>query len=650
MSHRFTWRSAVAALGAVTVALTASACSDNSSPIEAGIVVKKVENLPTDFAAGVDVSTVLSLEESGVTFKDWNGKPADLFTVLKESGITHVRVRVWNDPFDADGNGYGGGNVDPKRATEIGKRATKAGLKVVVDFHYSDFWADPAKQMAPKAWKGMSSTDKAKAAGTFTHDTLEEMKAAGVDVAMVQTGNETNNGVAGVTAWDGMCAIFTAGAAAVREVYPKALVAVHFTNPEADGSYARIAKILDNYHVDYDVFASSYYPYWHGTTENLTAVLKDIADTYGKKVMVAETSWARTLDDADGYPNTIASAVDASQYPISVQGQADAVRDVVQAVANVGPAGIGVFYWEPAWLPVGGQDQLAANKKLWEQFGSGWATSFAGSYDPKDAGANFGGNSWDNQTLFDADGMPLESLRVFEYARRGATAPLAVSQIDAPQLSVQVGGSVDLPATVTVHYNDGTSAEVAVTWPSGAVDTSAEGTKEVTGTIADGAKPATYDVVATIAVGPINKLLNPGFEDDDLSMWTLTSTGSKFAVVADNLPAAIDKRVLNFWSDADFAFSASQTVTGLTPGTYNVRVSIHGEDKDPAGAAIALNATGSEGTWTAPLQLNGWQAWYQGEITGAVVGADGTLTVSVDGTAGAQDWGFIDGFVLEPQD
>ena len=261
--------------------------------------------MPDDFAAGVDVSTVLSLEESGVTFKGWDGKPADLFAVLKESGITHVRVRVWNDPFDAEGNGYGGGNVGPDRATEIGKRATKAGLKVLVDFHYSDFWADPAKQMAPKAWKDMSNPEKATAAGDFTRDTLKQMKDAGVDVAMVQTGNETNNGVAGVTAWDGMCAIFNAGAAAVREVYPEALVAVHFTNPEQEGSYAHIAQILNNFNVDYDVFASSYYPYWHGTTENLTAVLKDIADTYGKKVMVAETSWARTLDDADGYPNTI---------------------------------------------------------------------------------------------------------------------------------------------------------------------------------------------------------------------------------------------------------------------------------------------------------------------------------------------------------
>ena len=636
-------RAAFAALGAVTVAVGVAACSDDSGPVEAGIVVNKVENLATEFAAGVDVSSVLSLEESGVVFKDAEGKPADLFHVLKDFGITHVRVRVWNDPFDASANGYGGGNVSPERATEIGKRATDAGLKVLVDFHYSDFWADPAKQMAPKAWADMSDADRATAAGDFTRETLQAMKDAGVDVAMVQTGNETNNGVAGVIAWNGMCAIFNAGAAATRDVFPDALVAVHFTNPEQEGSYERIAEILDNFTVDYDVFASSYYPYWHGTTENLTAVLKDIADTYGKKVMVAETSWARTLDDADGYANTIGTAADATQYPISVQGQATAVRDVIQAVADVGPAGVGVFYWEPAWLPVGQPEDAVANAKLWEQFGSGWATSFAAGYDPNDAGANYGGNSWDNQSLFDVDGTPLESLRVFEYARRGATAPLAVSQVDAPQVAIQVGGTVDLPATVTAHYNDGTSAEVPVTWPSGEVATQAEGTQTVTGTLGDGT-----EVTAIINVGPINVLANPGFEDDDLSMWALESDASTFAVVADNVPAAIGERVLNFWSDKDYTFSVSQTVRDLAPGTYKVRVSAHGEDTDPAGAQLRLTARGSEGDWTAPLQLDGWQTWFEGVIEGVLVGADGTLTVGVDGTMGAEDWGFIDGFVLEP--
>ncbi|WP_062212778.1 glycosyl hydrolase 53 family protein [Demequina oxidasica] len=334
---------AVAAIG-VGAGIPATTGTD-SGVIDAGIVVDKVDGLPTDFINGVDVSSVLALEASGVIFRDDAGTPADLFAVLAEHGVTDVRVRVWNDPHDADGQGYGGGTTDAARATEIGRRATDAGLRVLVGFHYSDFWADPAKQRAPKSWEETSDEERAAVAGEFTHQTLTTMKDAGVDVRVVQVGNETNSGVAGVTAWAGIAAIFSAGSAAVRDVYPDAQVAVHFANPEKEGAYARYASILDYFDVDYDVFASSYYPFWHGTTENLTAVLSDIANTYGKQVMVAETSWVRTLEDGDGSPNVVGTADLATAYPVSVQGQATAVpgilvgEDGVATIAVTGTLG-----------------------------------------------------------------------------------------------------------------------------------------------------------------------------------------------------------------------------------------------------------------------------------------------------------------------
>ena len=134
--------------------------------------------------------------------------------------------------------------------------------------------------------------------------------------------------------------------------------------------------------------------FWHGTTSNLTSVLKNIADTYHKKVMVAETSYAYTMEDGDGHGNTIAKDSDlVSGYTASVQGQANVVRDVMAAVADVGSAGIGAFYWEPAWIPVQVYDAdaenaseiLKENKAIWEKYGSGWASSYAGEYDANDA-------------------------------------------------------------------------------------------------------------------------------------------------------------------------------------------------------------------------------------------------------------------------
>lgn len=380
--------------------------------------VEPIPDLPEDFIFGMDLSSVLSEEESGVRYYDFDGTETDLFRLLRDYGFTHVRVRVWNDPFDEEGHGYGGGNCSPERAVQIGKRAAKYGLKTIVDFHYSDFWADPGKQMIPKAWQGMDITEKTQALYDFTRETLRQFKAAGVDVAMVQVGNETNRVLCGETTWYHIQFLLQAGAEAVREVYPEALIAVHFSNPEQPGTYREYAKRLKEYGVDYDVFATSYYPFWHGTLENLSAILSEITETYGKKTIVMETSYAYTADDTDFFANTIGAGSAVNKpYPYTVQGQADAIRDVIGTVARL-PGGMGVVYWEGAWISVGGATK-EENRTLWEQYGSGWATSYAASYDPKDAGQYYGGSAVDNQALFDSAGHPLESFKLLLLLRSG---------------------------------------------------------------------------------------------------------------------------------------------------------------------------------------------------------------------------------------
>ena len=382
--------------------------------------VEKVENLSKDFIMGMDASCVPALEASGVKYYNYNGEEQEVFQTLAEAGVNYIRVRVWNDPRDASGNGYGGGNCDIDTAVEIGKRATKYGMKLLVDFHYSDFWADPGKQMAPKAWAGMDLGQKEQALYDYTKECLQKLKAAKVNVGMVQIGNETNNGIAGETSWFNMQRLFAAGSKAVREVLPKALVAVHFTNPEKADTYATYASKLDFFGLDYDVFASSYYPFWHGSLENLSKVLTDIHNKYGKKVMVVETSYAYTDRDTDFHGNTIPSNSSlALPYPYTVQGQADSVRDVIDTVAKI-PGGIGVCYWEGTWISVGGPS-WEANRVKWEKYGSGWASSFAAEYDPKDAGQYHGGCAVDNQAMFDANGHPLPSLRIFNLVRYGNT-------------------------------------------------------------------------------------------------------------------------------------------------------------------------------------------------------------------------------------
>ncbi|WP_344096741.1 glycosyl hydrolase 53 family protein [Microbacterium deminutum] len=616
----------------------APAAAADDGPVQAGIVVQKVENLPADFINGVDVSSAIALEDSGVVYRDAAGHPADLFAVLAGHGITDVRVRVWNDPFDAAGHGYGGGNVDVARAVEIGKRATDAGLRVLVDFHYSDFWADPGKQKAPKAWTSLSVADKATAVKDYTSGALQQMKDAGVDVHMVQVGNETNNGIAGVTGWDDMAQIFSAGSAAVRAVFPDALVALHFTDPETAGRYAGYAQALSDRHVDYDVFASSYYPYWHGTLGNLTSVLKSVADTYGKKVMVAETSWAYTLEDGDGHTNTIDLASEATQYPVSVQGQATAVRDVIQAVVDVGTAGIGVFYWEPAWLPVGPPSALAANKVLWERDGSGWATSYAGEYDPTDAGVWFGGSAVDNQALFSHDGTPLESLNVFEYARTGSVAPRAVTDVEHVSLTVTEGSPIELPATVTVTYNDGTTEEESVTWSAAADWIDGPGEYQVSGVTASG-----HATSAAVVVTQENLLRNPGFEGADTGMWSTTGTGLTERATDDPHSGTYST---HFYSDGAYAFTLSQAVTGLAAGTYVARAALQGDGEDAASTVVLSLANSTGDVQSAPFAMTGWRVWSAPTTADVTVAAGGTAKVTFTGNLSAGAWGTIDDFEL----
>ena len=361
---------------------------------------------------GMDASCVPALEKSGVKYYDHSGAEKDVYQILSENGINYIRVRIWNDPFDANGNGYGGGNCDIENAIAIGKRATQYGMKLLVNFHYSDFWADPGKQMVPKAWKSMNIDQKTEALYTYTKDCLQKLKDAGVDIGMVQVGNETNGALCGekssaLGGWKKITQLMNAGAKAVREVCPDALVAIHFANPENAESYESYGKNLAYYQVDYDVFASSYYPFWHGTLDNLATVLSKIATTYNKKVMVAETSYAYTAADTDFNGNTIGDGGGiVKNYPFTVQGQANLVRDVIDTVANKTTGGIGVFYWEGTWISVGGES-YEANAALWEKHGSGWASSYAGQYDPDDAGQWYGGCAVDNQALFDENGKAL---------------------------------------------------------------------------------------------------------------------------------------------------------------------------------------------------------------------------------------------------
>ena len=632
-----------------------SSCGEKIDKVTSSeeIYIRKIENLPDDFIMGMDVSSVLSLENSGVIYQDYDGNEADLFQVLAQCGITHIRVRVWNDPFDSKGNGYGGGNCNIDTAVEIGKRAKKYGLKLIVDFHYSDFWADPGKQMVPKEWKDMDIETKANALYEYTRDSLKQLKSANIDVAMVTIGNETNGALAGEKTWMNIVHhLMASGSKAIREVYPKALIAVHFANPEKADSYADYAKKLDYYDLDYDVFASSYYPFWHGTLDNLANVLNNVADTYGKKTMIMETSYAYTPDDSDFFGNTIGegSAV-TKNYPYTVQGQANSVLDVIDTAVNKAHNCLGICYWEGAWITVG-TDSFEENSAKWEEFGSGWASSYAKEYDPNDAGRYYGGSAVDNQAFFDQNGFPLESLKLFELCRKGNEIEIRADAAENAEIRCDINGEISLPETVNAVMNDGSKKQIPVSWN----DTDFEELrKKGPGTYFIDGHAEDLNTRCILHLEEFNYIQNYSFEEDAdktflPASWDVNKIGDirELYVEKKKLDSLSGENHYHFWSDSPVEFSLEQEIKDLSEGDYRFSISIMGGDAGETDV-YAYVKIDDQIIAKAPMEITFYNSWDTGTVESFHYDGNAKLTVGIHVKCqgeGSGAWGKIDDALL----
>ncbi len=614
---------------------------------EGEIYIEPVEGISDDFIRGMDASSVLVEENSGVKYYNFDGEEQDVFQTLAEGGINYIRLRVWNDPFDENGNGYGGGNNDVATAVALGKRATAYGMKVCIDFHYSDFWADPKRQHAPKAWEGMDVTQKCDALYDFTKESLTEILDAGVDVGMVQVGNEINNGMSGETKLENVTQLLHAGCRGVREIsekYQKDIsIAIHYTRITDKAQVDSLVANLEKSEMDYDMIGLSFYPFWDGSMSNMQRVVELIQERYGKKVFIAETSYCYTSEDGDGSGNSLVGIDDLAEgYPATVQGQASMVRDVCAAAHEAGA--LGVFYWEGVWLPVG--EATADNSPVWEKYGSGWASSYAADYDPEDAGLYYGGCSWDNQAMFDFEGYPLESLKVFKYLETGCAAPLKVDSVPALHVTCNVGGELILPEQVDVIYNDRSANKPsAVTWNAAqlaAIDMNAGGVYEVTGSLEDGTA-----VTATVEIKMDNLVRNPSFEDSDTSMWKVTYEGTDNPTdyQVNEADAHSGEVAFHFWSeDTEMDFSIEQEFTDLEAGTYQLMTYAQGGDLTE-GAAMELYAVTSDGEQTEPFMVTTYKDWKNPTIPQIKV-SDGSLTIGVRIRCNPLSWGTVDDFVL----
>jgi arabinogalactan endo-1,4-beta-galactosidase len=371
---------------------------------------------------GADVSMTTEIEALGAVFRA-EGAERELFGLLAENDVNWIRLRLWVDPRDEDGSPYMGGTNDLETTIALARRARRAGQRILLDLHYSDFWTDPKKQSTPKSWRGLAGADLEARVHDWTAEVLAALAEADVSPDMVQVGNEITNGMLwpeGRTpkfddaarrfeslgaaedraAYDRLAGLLGAGAAAVREANAAngtaARVMIHLDFGGANELYRGWFDELTARGLDFDVIGLSYYPYWHGTLEDLGANLNDLAARYGKDLVVVETAYAWTKEQPEGHHQVFNEQLaEGLRWEVSAQGQAAFLRDLYATVDAVpGGRGLGIVYWEPAWLPVDGTT---------------WASRAGMEYG--DDVVDEAGNSWANQALFDFDGNALASLR-----------------------------------------------------------------------------------------------------------------------------------------------------------------------------------------------------------------------------------------------
>jgi arabinogalactan endo-1,4-beta-galactosidase len=346
----------------------------------------------SSFVIGADVSHLPQLEAAGAHFYDQN-KPDDLLVILKRNGVNTIRIKVWNEPgkyakFPADQSDSTGFN-NPEHAVALAKRASQLGFRIMIDFHYSDWWADPGKQHMPIAWQGKSTAQVSKSLFQFTLSVLRKLKQEGVTPEWVQVGNEISNGMlwplGRTSEWDNLALFLKSGSQAVKTVFPNSKVVLHL---DAGGDNERCRRWFTEavrHDVPFDVIGLSYYPIWHGAMNALADNMSDLSQRFDRPVMVVETAYPWTKDEGDSQPN-IYKQTGPEPWPMTPEGQTAFLSKLMQTVKQVPQhKGLGFIYWEPDFIPAAG---------------AGWKKG--------------AGDEWDNVTLFDFHGNALPALHALK--------------------------------------------------------------------------------------------------------------------------------------------------------------------------------------------------------------------------------------------
>lgn len=364
---------------------------------------------------GIDVSTYFEELAHGAKYFDGDKEISPL-NAFRTNGVSLMRIRLWVNPKSEDGEPYLAGNCDLENFIRLARLAQSKGYEIMLDFHYSDFWCDPAKQTIPKSWRGQSLDELAKTVAEYTESVLKRVKAEGIDLRYIQVGNEITYGmlwpVGRLTEnpdgprgnYQSLIKLIKSGCSSCRKVFPKTKIVLHLERSYDIAIYNEFFGNMQSAEVDFDAIGFSYYPYWHGTFTQFFANV-DNCKKFGKELIVAELGYAFTVEDyikvEHGGAKLVVSQDNISsfnftqEYPISPEGQAKFTKDFLSLAKSRGVSA--VFWWEPLWIP-----------------GEGicWASEAGQKYIGEEGKSTR--NEWANQCLFDYSGKMLPAFGEFK--------------------------------------------------------------------------------------------------------------------------------------------------------------------------------------------------------------------------------------------
>ncbi|OQY10830.1 MAG: hypothetical protein B6I28_00120 [Fusobacteriia bacterium 4572_132] len=348
--------------------------------LKTNIIILKAEQKEDFFYKGADISFLPELKDKNVVFKNALGKEEELLMILKNNGINTIRLRLWVD------NEY----CNLEKTLYMAKEIRKAGLNFLLDFHYSDTWADPRSQIKPNSWKDLDLAELKIKMYDYTLDIINQLKEQGTPPQLVQIGNEINNGILNPegniskNGFEDFSNLLKSGIKAINDSFDKSDIKIIIHIAGYNSANWFFDNLVNN-NIDFDIIGLSYYPWWHGKSlDDLTNNLKKISEKYGKEIIIMETAYPWTFEWND-WTNNIVGSEDKliDSYPGTVLGQKQFLVDLLNKVKTVpNNKGKGVFYWAPEWVAFKGDNS-------------------------KD------GSSWENLTLFDFENVVLNSIEAF---------------------------------------------------------------------------------------------------------------------------------------------------------------------------------------------------------------------------------------------